>query len=170
MPMIAGQHAWKDAGYTPSAVWPDDTYVQWGSSGVVLGNPSYKTAFFEAFPAKHDDAGGFIRGEGKSIADAEIDALSKYQAQAACKHLWGRENYTNGGQLCRHCRAFRSGHIPPIVHLGAWRKPVEYFYTWVFESAQAEGRTMDRYERRLFLRSRVFGVTPRPAPSDAANG
>lgn len=170
MPIIAKQHAWKDADHTPSYDWPEDTYVQWGSSGVVLGSPSYKTAFFEAFPSAHDDAGGFIRGEGKTIAEAEIDAFTKYQNQAACHHFWGREKYTNSGQLCRHCRAFRSGKIKPVVNLGSWRKPVEYYQTWVFESAQEEGRTMTPFERRLFLRSRAFGVTPRPAPSETADG
>lgn len=163
MPRVADHHKWKDPDHTPSVDWPDDTYVQWGASGIVVGKNPYRTAFFEAFPASRDDAGGFIRGEGKTIVEAENDALAKYQKQVACDHLWGRERYTNGGQLCRHCRAFRSRVLKEIVTLGAWRKPVKYYETWIYETAVEEGIEMTAYQRKLYLRSRVFGVTARPA-------
>ena len=94
MPIIARnqrQEAWQ-----PLKDWPSDTYVQWGGRGVVLRaddkGGSYSTAFFEAMPA----GGGFIRGEGKSIEEAEADAFSRFEKEDACRpHRWGRRGYTN---------------------------------------------------------------------------
>jgi len=153
---IASQHAWKDKDYIPHHDWPGDTVVQWGGSGLVLGTTPYTTAFFEAFPDKNITvSGGFIRGEGKTIAEAEDAAFAKFAKESSCSHLWGRERYTNSGQLCRHCRAFRSGHVKPIVSLGSWRKPIDWF-----ESFAMEGES--KYAQILRLRAKVFGVTERP--------
>lgn len=154
---IASHHAWKDKDYQPRHEWPGDTLVLWGGSGVVLGKNPYTKAFFDAFPDKKTTtAGGFIRGEGKTIEEAEDDAFAKFTKEASCNHLWGREHYTNTGQLCRHCRAFRCGHVKDIVKLGSWRKPVEWFEaSWAMD-----GDT--KYSRVLRLRARIFGVTERP--------
>lgn len=153
---IAAHHEWKDKEYVPNHDWPGDTYVQWGGNGIVLGKEPYWTAFFEAFPDKKiTTAGGFIRGEGKTIEEAEDAAWAIFQRENSCRHLWGREKYTNSGQLCRHCRAFRSGHIKEIVHLGAWRKPVSWY-----EANMMEGGS--KYARILRLRASVFGVLERP--------
>lgn len=161
---IASHHAWKDKDYAPRHDWPGHTLVQWGGNGLVLGRNPYTTAFFEAFPDKNITAsGGFIRGEGKTIAEAEDDAFAKFTKQSSCNHLWGREHYTNGGQLCRHCRAFRCNQVKPIVGLGSWRKPVEWFETWAMDGES-------KYSRILRLRAKVFGVTERPdAPTPAMN-
>lgn len=154
---IASHHAWKDSEYTPHHEWPGDTVVQWGGNGIVLGKNTYSTAFFEAFPDKNlASSGGFIRGEGKTIADAEDDAYAKFQKEISCDHLWGREHYTNSGQLCRHCRAFRCGYVKPIVSLGSWRKPVEYYERWMMEDK-------NKYAHILRLRAAVFGVNERPS-------
>lgn len=156
--IIASQHAWKDSEYQPRHEWPGDTLVQWGGRGVVLGKNPYTTAFFEAFPDKKLTAGGgFIRGEGKTIEEAEDDAFAQFTRETSCQHLWGRENYTNSGQLCRHCRAFRFGHVKEIVKLGSWRKPVE----WYEASWAMDGES--KYSHVLRLRASVFGVTERPA-------
>lgn len=155
---IASQHAWKDSEYQPRHEWPGDTLVQWGGRGVVLGKNPYTTAFFEAFPDKKVTAGGgFIRGEGKTIEEAEDAAFAQFTRETSCQHLWGREHYTNGGQLCRHCRAFRSGHLKDVVKLGSWRKPVEWFEaSWAMDGES-------KYSHVLRLRASVFGITERPA-------
>ena len=55
--------------YVLKCDWPEDCFVQGGTSGLVLkGKSTYKTAFFEAFP-KNPDC--FVRGEGESLEEAE---------------------------------------------------------------------------------------------------
>lgn len=57
--------------------WPEDCYVQCGEFGVVISdNGNYETAFFEAFPKQPKT---FIRGEGKSIEEAETQAWREFQ-------------------------------------------------------------------------------------------
>lgn len=158
MVKIASQHKWKDSDYKPTCAWSDDTFVQWGGHGVVLGENSYTTAFFEAFPPKDEDAGGFIRGEGSTIAEAEANAFKKYSKGKQCNHLWGREKYTNSGQLCRRCRAFRSGFIQPIYTIGKWREPIKYYEEhWLTGHEMPE----NKYIKKLRLRRNLFGVTVR---------
>lgn len=160
---IGSQHAWKDSDYQPRHDWPGDTLVQWGSSGIVLGKNPYSTAFFEAFPDKSvTTAGGFIRGEGATIEAAEDDAFAKFTKEASCQHLWGREKYRNSGQLCRHCRAFRSGHLKEVVILGRHRKPLEWYEAHTLEM-DSDGTWM----RILRLRAKLFGITePPPKATD----
>lgn len=93
---------------TATMPWPEDIFVQGGSSGLVVGKDrSYRTAFVEAFPP-----GGFIRGEGPTLADAEEAAYKAYIRQMECEttrgHEFDRGGYTNGGGICRHCGGFRS--------------------------------------------------------------
>lgn len=152
---IAPHHSAKEADYSPRHLWPGETLIQWGGDGVVLGKNPYRTAFFEAFPDKGSSAGGFIRGEGKTIADAEDDAFAKFAKETACKHLWGREYYTNGGQLCRHCRAFRCHEIKSLVILGEWRKPIKWYEVDMMEGSS-------KYARLLQLRASLFGVAEKP--------
>lgn len=163
---IAPQHAYKEADYSPACAWPEDTYVQWGGQGVVLGPKPYRTAFFEAFPTDKENVGGFIRGEGASIAEAEAAAFVKFERQSGCDHLWGREHYTNGGQLCRRCRAFRSGFLPPVVCLGHMRRPVERYELSLCgvdpEDPKSTPRT--RYGRQIQIRARLFGIQETPPP------
>jgi hypothetical protein len=170
MPKIAPQHAWKDPDHVPSDQWSDATYVQWGSRGFVVGKNPYTTAFFEAFPPQSEDAGGFIRGEGETIALAEEDALRKYLRGQTCDHLWGREKYRNGGQLCRHCRAFRSGVLPSIMVLGDWRQPISRSEVMILDIQDDEDEDNPKsktnvetpYIRKLRIRRRIFGEMPKP--------
>lgn len=162
---VASQHAWKDADYKPRYDWPGDTLVQWGGNGVVLGKNPYSTAFFEAFPDKKlSAAGGFIRGEGATIEDAEADAFAKFTKQDACNHLWGREHYRNSGQLCRHCRAFRCDQLKEVVVLGRHRKPLEWWQAHTLEMDSDKA-----WMRVLRLRASLFGITERPPKATAVD-
>ena len=153
MPIIARHHQFdrtpnRRSDYVPACAWPDDCTVQWGANGVVIsGNTTYRTAFFEAFPAILKDSGepGFFRGEGTTVEDAEQDCFEHFRQSSACTHVWGRgfkvrqkltkiKNgverpklrgetvYTNGGALCRKCGAFCM-KFRPVVDLDEWKKP-----------------------------------------------
>lgn len=162
-----------DTDYKPTKAWPEKCYVQWGNSGVVLSaDGNYRTAFFEAFP--RDNAGGFIRGEGPTIAAAEADAFSKYTKEANCNHRWGRKGYRNGGALCYHCGAFKT--IFQEVHiLGDWRKPISKDEAYLLglppiNPANDPDGKRRKYRRKLELRRNVFGVEPAAAdPAKHAN-
>lgn len=105
--------------------WPDHFHIQGGTNGLVFRpapdegeEPTYTTAFVEVFPG-----GTFLRGEGKTIAEAEVDCWGKYQRWISCpgptgEHSWkpgytaknGRwVGYHNGAGFCEHCHAFASG-------------------------------------------------------------
>jgi hypothetical protein len=120
MPIIAshcqpGGWRFKGEPYTPTAPWPEDTFVQWGSSGLVISRRgNYRTAFFEAFP---EEPPTFIRGEGATVAEAEAAAFAKLQSYLACPgHEFERHGYTNGSGICRHCRLFASNVFAPTTH------------------------------------------------------
>lgn len=82
-------------------------FVQGGENGVVgTPNGAYRTAFVEAFPKKPST---FIRGEGKTVHDAERSAWEQYQRILSCKkHEFERRGYRNGAGLCKHCNLFSS--------------------------------------------------------------
>ena len=112
--------------------WPDDCFVQCGDSGIVLGKSgslekvltgsdpltelakgmadtdSYMTAFFEAFPKNPRT---FIRGEGKTIEEAEASAYARFERFVRCQndrgHKYDRRGYTNGAGFCHRCGMFR---------------------------------------------------------------
>lgn len=150
----------------PSADWPDDCHVQWGASGIVLeGEGSRLTAFFEAFPQE----GAFIRGEGKTIAEAEADALGQYIRSTACDHLWARAGYLNGGATCRRCGQFRV-MMRPVVTLGGWKAPatendIARFLDGsilITDKATRSGK----FIRRSLLRLRAAGYPVPDIPDD----
>ena len=69
----------------------------------------YTTAFFEAFPVDT-----FIRGEGKTIEEAEQSCWNKYQRISSCKgHEFEKRGYTNGAGFCKHCNMFKSKAFEP---------------------------------------------------------
>jgi hypothetical protein len=103
-----------DPANEPKCAWPDDCYVQWGDTGVVFRRKehggSYETAFFEAFPGDT-----FIRGEGKTVAEAEAHAFAQFIRFSACSgHDFERRNYTNGAGFCKHCGMFKGKAFEPI--------------------------------------------------------
>lgn len=86
--------------------WPTECFVQCGASGVAKGN--YRTAFFEAFPDT------FIRGEGKTIEQAELMAWEKYQLQLSCtSHDYQRREDTEHG-VCSGCSRFEMFVFKPV--------------------------------------------------------
>jgi hypothetical protein len=159
--------------YTLVCEWPDTAYVQWGGGGLVLRDEekggSYVTAFFEAFP----DGGGFIRGEGRTIEEAERAAFNKYSKEAACSgHVFGRRGYTNSGGVCLKCKAFHAGVFQPVHVLGDWRKPLNSWEReWLASllrskrKARRGGPGLDAEKektlKRLRARRKVFGSEPR---------
>ncbi|GBQ84913.1 hypothetical protein AA14337_2946 [Acetobacter malorum DSM 14337] len=167
--------------YKPRREWPDQAHVQWGDHGLVFGEgKSYNTAFFEAFP--RDGTAGFIRGEGATIADAEDNAFAQWEKFFECKshggHQWGRSRhrvvgdkpYANGGCFCRRCGAFETV-MQPIVELGGWKEPISDMEldaislgsTWNMNSQKIP----KKFQKRLYLRARVFGVNiPKPPSFD----
>lgn len=160
MPIVAQHHAWKDSEHIPRADWPEDCYVQWGGSGVVISKApgaSYKTAFFEAFPKN----AGFIRGEGATIAEAEAAAFKRYVRESACQHQWGRRGYTNGGAICARCGAFQSV-FNPIIKLGKAFAPLDPSSLNMVADGHMrpdpEDSKSNRYQRRCWLKARRMGI------------
>lgn len=133
----AGMGMFSDEKYTCQYPWPDNCAVQCGGNGIVFTGRSmdeafddplttigetlgvlavpqdigYRTAFFEAFPRKPNT---FLRGEGKTVTEAETAAWEKYQRHTACKHpAFEKKNYTNGAGFCVKCDMFSPRHYAP---------------------------------------------------------
>jgi hypothetical protein len=89
--------------------WPE-CYLQGGTKGYVFtAKGTYETAFFEAFPREPQT---FIRGEGKTIEEAERDAWNQWQKILSCLgHEFEAHGYTNGATVCKHCGLFNSGIV-----------------------------------------------------------
>lgn len=92
--------------------WPKDCYIQCGAKGIVIGEKGIsQTAFFEAFPKNPDT---FIRGEGKTIEEAEKNAWEQLENYKSCKeHKFERRGYTNGAGFCKYCGLFKSHAFAP---------------------------------------------------------
>jgi len=177
MPIIAKHHhpdhiLSKDTDYRPEQPWKSDTYVQWGARGVVLGRSPYRTAFFEAFP-KH---GGFIRGEGASIAEAERKAYEQFSRESSCQHSWGRRGYTNGAGICTRCKGFEGGRFAPITKLGEWRAPISSMAVetilmgWLRDHVgEKPDPASQRHDRRTWLKARSQGIDLPPLPKERAS-
>lgn len=118
-----------DNDYTCKYEWDEDCFCQCGDHGAVLdvkGAGSYFTAFFEAFPKVPDT---FIRGEGKTVEDAEKDAWEQLQQIKNCKnHEYERKGYTNGAGFCKHCGLLKSHAFEPTTLCEICSKPTTYSY------------------------------------------
>lgn len=122
----------KDKTYQCKFPWPPDSVVQAGDNGMVLSKrhfeesfengetavrvltgdlPHYRTAFFEAFLKSPDT---FLRGEGKDLETAELEAWKKFQRYKDCvRHCWITRGYTNGAGFCKFCGLFKSQCFKP---------------------------------------------------------
>jgi hypothetical protein len=121
--------------YECKQAWEESTGVQCGSNGVVVNNleaafggdfskenTAYTTAFFEAFP-KNPNC--FIRGEGKDIEEAELDAWNQYQKIKNCNHEMERRNRTDGYGYCKHC-SYSSMVFESLNKCCKCKKPCNY--------------------------------------------
>lgn len=129
-----------DQPYDCACDWPTGILLQCGSRGLVVGNPSYTTAFFEAFPKLPPDAqfefegqaievidrNIFLRGEGPTIADAEAACFARWQRVCACElHELERRDRTDGYAFCKKCRV--SGMwLQPTTHCATCGVPAAY--------------------------------------------
>lgn len=110
--------------------WPPDTFCQCGGDGIVFTDKKfsiekalsdtnealevigtmagaksekqhYRTAFFEVFP-KNPKC--FLRGEGKNVEEAELNAWNQYQKVISCQnHEFDRKGRTDGYAFCTKC-------------------------------------------------------------------
>lgn len=142
--------------------WPEDCFVQCGSSGIVFTggdnifeNPleiavsamvgyspkeHYITAFFEAFPKEPET---FIRGEGKTIELAEQKAWEKFNRYMQCSgHEFERRGYENGAGFCKKCGMFKSGAFEPLTICCICEKPthhsIDKLELWYCEEHESE--------------------------------
>jgi hypothetical protein len=128
--------------------WPGDCFVQCGDMGLVLksgsiekvfdrnndplteisNNVAYTTAFFEAFPKDILPGGSiFIRGEGKTIEEAEKMTYERYLKYKACDHPeYERRDYRNGGGFCVKCGMFNGKAFEPLEKCSACGTPTYY--------------------------------------------
>ncbi|MBD3004816.1 hypothetical protein [Streptomyces sp. 5-10] len=99
--------------------WPERIEIQGGDHGVVFsGEGNYRTAFFEAFPP-----GTFLRGEGKTIQEAEDNCWTQFQRYLNCdgsRSLPGqhgpyeRRQYRNGSGFCTRCGIWMNRVLPEL--------------------------------------------------------
>ena len=98
--------------------WPNSFSIQGGKSGIVFtkSGETYRTAYVEVFPLN-----SFIRGEGRTVKEAEDNAWKKYQQFLKCpvtdnEHSYkpfrrtkhGDVPYFNGAGFCEYCDTFTS--------------------------------------------------------------
>lgn len=128
--------------------WPEDCNVQCGSNGIVLPSGSfekvmssesiedvtknmitpetYVTAFFEAFPKNPNT---FIRGEGKTIEEAEEMAYVQFEKISNCQnHEFEKRGYTNGAGFCKHCNLFKTNVFDPDHNCKICNVPTYYSF------------------------------------------
>lgn len=90
----------------PTQNWGQNVELQAGYKGLVFvrgTTQSYETCFVEAFP----DSGGFFRGEGETIEEAEFEAWTSYQKSLNCvEHEYETRGYHNGAGFCKNCDMF----------------------------------------------------------------
>lgn len=136
-----------DKPYDCKLEWPEDCGLQCGGTGIVLASgslektlvadeplnelsrsladkKSYITAFFEAFPKNPDT---FIRGEGKTIEEAEKQAWDQLQKHLQCPgHEFERRTYKNGAGFCKHCDLFKPKAFEPETKCCICQTPTNY--------------------------------------------
>ncbi len=89
--------------YETKLNWNKDLKMQCGEKGIVASlkrNNSYTTAFFEVFPKSPKIV---IRGEGKTLEDAEMDAWNKFEKISNCVHSYVRVDNTREA-FCKKCQ------------------------------------------------------------------
>ncbi len=140
--------------------WPDDCFVQGGSSGLVIrkDRSTYRTAFVEVMPA----GGGFIRGEGETLGHAEGAAWAQFTAQRDCPgHEYEARGYRNGAGVCKHCRRFGSKvFTPEDLGLFCHVCGVPSYWQIIGDDAYCEIHALDSSQRRVERDAK--GISPSP--------
>jgi hypothetical protein len=110
------------------------TFIQCGGQGLVLSasKGGYRTAFFEAFP-NIDGYDTFIRGEGETIREAEINAFKKYQVYLSCpghkfERLHRGKHRSDGYGTCAVCNLSSSRAFEPETKCYICQKPTTKEY------------------------------------------
>lgn len=68
-----------------------------------------------------------IAGEGATMALAEEDAYTKWQAYLACtKHEFERGKFKNGGGICKNCQCIRADVFEPLTLCKMCQMPTTY--------------------------------------------
>lgn len=139
-----------------------DTSVQCGDTGVVFTpDGAYSTAFFEAFSKEPKVC---IRGEGKTVQEAEMKAWEEYQRYVNCpQHEYERKG-TNGDGMCKHCHLHQHEIFEPeqyCVICGTptnWRKSKKE--EWYCKEHGEEIPDEDRYpwQNRDRLKANPLGM------------
>lgn len=102
-----------------------DCLVQGGTGGTVFSKSgNYSTCFIEAFP-KNPNC--FIRGEGKTIQEADDAAWAKYLKIKSCTHEMERRTRTDGYGYCKHC-SYSSTVFEPLTKCCKCKEPTAYTY------------------------------------------
>lgn len=84
---------------------------QKGMDALTGKTPHYLTAFFEAFPKQPST---FLRGEGKTVKEAEAACWKSYLRITACKeHIFERRGRKDGYAYCKLCE-YSSMVLPPL--------------------------------------------------------
>lgn len=92
--------------------WQERYFMQCGLNGTVIEKErTYSTAYFQVFITNPKT---FIRGEGKTIEDAEKIAWDQFQTFNNCPgHEFERRGIRNGGGYCKHCGLFQVDAFNP---------------------------------------------------------
>lgn len=98
--------------YETKLNWNKDLTMQCGEKGIVASlsrNQSYITAFFEVFLKSPKT---LIRGEGKTIEEAENNAWSKFEKISNCSHNFIRVDNTRDA-VCNKCQVKSFNYFIP---------------------------------------------------------
>lgn len=106
--------------------------IQGGTRGIVFkrDGESYRTAFVEVWGKQVT----FVRGEGKTIAEAEESAWNQCQRFIACSnHEYEPRNYKNGAGFCKNCGRFAS-KVFTAEQLGITCQVCGIFANWSWDA------------------------------------
>jgi hypothetical protein len=105
--------------------WAHDWTYSVGNDGLVIckNADSYTTAFFEIYPRNPDC---YLRGEGDTIEEAEIEAFGKWIKILSCrKHDWERRGRKDGYAFCKHCN-LSGTYLEPLSKCKICKKTTNY--------------------------------------------
>jgi hypothetical protein len=172
MVIVASHHRDKTAilghsNYVPRHPWEKQDYIQWGES--LSGGP----AFVEVFLSN----GIMIRGEAKTISEAEDIAFSKALKRRHCEHHWRRKFTNPAGNptgICLKCGATSTHAYKTLTKLGGFRDPLNYHdILWILNTGlrpyDAQKNDTSKSRRMASLKARQMGIHLPDIPETKAN-